>query len=78
MPSCGATSTDYKKDFDAAIKKLVDLRKQLEKAETLSEVSEIEKDVRNALMEAIHRVNFLSYWMKAAADKRRKEIKEGE
>ena len=78
MPSCGTASTDYKKDFDTAIKKLVDLRKQLEKAETLSEVSEIEKDVRNALMEAIHRVNFLSYWMKEAADKSRKEIKEGE
>ncbi len=71
-------ATNYKKDFDDAVKKLVALRKQVEKAETLSEVSKLELEVRNALMETIHRTNFLSYWMKEAADKRRQEIRKGE
>ena len=78
MPTCGVPSLDHKKNFDEAVKKLTALRKEVEKAETLAEISEIEKNIRNALMEVIHRANFLSYWMKAAADKRRKEIKEGE
>lgn len=78
MPTCGVPSLDHKKNFDEAMKKLTSLRKEVEKAETLAEVSEIEKNIRNALMEVIHRANFLSYWMKEAADKRRKEIKEGE
>lgn len=71
-------ATNYKKDFDDAVKKLVALRKQVEKAETLSEISKLELEVRNALMETIHRTNFLSYWMKEAADKRRQEIREKE
>ena len=71
-------ATDFKKDFDNAVKKLVALRKQVQKAETLSEVSKLELEVRNALMEVIHRSNFLSYWMKEAADKRRQEIRKGE
>ena len=71
-------ATNYKKDFDDAVKKLVALRKQVEKAETLSEISKLELEVRNALMETIHRTNFLSYWMKEAADKRRQEIRKGE
>lgn len=69
---------DHKENFDAAVKKLVNLRKEVEKAETLSDISKLELDVRNTLMEVIHRANFLSYWMKEAADKRRKEIREGE
>lgn len=79
MPSCTATTSgDYKKDFDAAVKKLTSLRKEVEKAETLTEISKLELEVRNALMEVIHRANFLSFWMKQAADKRRQEIKKGE
>ena len=71
-------ATDHKKNFDTAVKNLVDLRKKVEKAETLSEVSQLEKEVRNALMAVIHYTNFLSYWIKEAADKRRKEIREKE
>lgn len=79
MPSCTATTSgDYKKDFDAAVKKLTSLRKEVEKAETLTEISKLELEVRNALMEVIHRANFLSFWMKQTADKRRQEIKKGE
>ena len=78
MPACGAPSLDHKKNFDEAVKKLTSLRKEVEKAETLAEISEIEKKIRNALMEVIHRANFLSYWMKEAADKRRNEIAKGE
>lgn len=69
---------DHKENFDAAVKKLVALRKEVQKAETISEISKLEMDVRNALMEVIHRANFLSYWMREAADKRRKEIREKE
>ena len=71
-------ATDHKKNFDAAVKNLVDLRKKIEKADTLSEISQLEKEVRNALMAVIHYSNFLSYWMKEAADKRRQEIREEE
>ena len=79
MPSCQTPmSKDHKKNFDNALKKLTALRKQVQKAETLSEVSKLELEVRNALMEVIHCSNFLSYWMKEAADKRRQEIKKGE
>jgi predicted translin family RNA/ssDNA-binding protein len=79
MPSCTATVTgDHKKAFDEAVKKLTAIRKQIEKAETLAEISKLETEVRNALMETIHRANFLSYWMKEAADKRRQEIRKGE
>ena len=67
-------AVDHKKNFDVAVKNLVDLRKKIEKADTLSEVSQLEKEVRNALMAVIHYSNFLSYWMREAADKRRKEI----
>lgn len=77
MSSCSISgSGDHKKDFDAAVKKLVNLRKKVEKAETLSEISKLELDVRNALMEVIHRANFLSFWMRDAANQRRKELKE--
>ena len=79
MPSCSVSgSGDHKKDFDEAVKKLIALRKKVEKAETLSEISKLELDVRNALMEVIHRANFLSFWMREAADKRRQEIRKGE
>lgn len=71
-------ATDHKKNFDTAVKNLVDLREKVEKAETLAEISQLEKEVRNALMAVIHYTNFLSYWMKEAADKRRKEIREKE
>ena len=71
-------ATDHKKNFDAAVKNLADLRKKIEKADTLSEISQLEKEVRNALMAVIHYSNFLSYWVKEAADKRRKEIREEE
>ena len=71
-------AVDHKKNFDVAVKNLVDLRKKIEKADTLSEVSQLEKEVRNALMAVIHYSNFLSYWMREAADKRRKEIREEE
>lgn len=79
MPSCSmAPSGDHKKNFDVAVKKLVALRKKVEKAETLSEISKLELEVRNTLMEVIHRANFLSFWMREAADKRRQEIRKGE
>lgn len=68
-------AVDHKKNFDNAVKNLVTLRKKVEKAETLSEVSQLEKEVRNALMAVIHYTNFLAYWMKEAADKRRQEIR---
>lgn len=71
-------AVDHKKNFDKAVKDLENLRKQVEKADTLSEISQLEKQVRNALMAVIHYTNFLSYWMKEAADKRRKEIREKE
>ena len=71
-------ATDHKKNFDAAVKNLADLRKKIEKADTLSEISQLEKEVRNALMAVVHYSNFLSYWVKEAADKRRKEIREEE
>lgn len=79
MLSCQTPmSKDHKKNFDNAVKKLTALRKQVQKAETLAEISKLELEVRNALMETIHCTNFLSYWMKEAADKRRQEIKKGE
>lgn len=68
-------AVDHKKNFDNAVKDLVALRKQVEKAETLAEISQLEKEVRKALMAVIHYTNFLSYWMKEAADKRRQEIR---
>ncbi len=71
-------AVDHKANFDKAVKDLENLRKQVQKAETLSEVSQLEKQVRNALMAVIHYSNFLSYWMKEAADKRRQEIREEE
>lgn len=71
-------AVDHKKNFDNAVKKLVNLRKQVEKAETISELSKLELEVRNALMETIHYTNFLSYWMREAADKRRQQIRKGE
>lgn len=71
-------AVDHKANFDKAVKDLENLRKQVQKAETLSEVSQLEKQVRNALMAVIHYTNFLSYWMKEAADKRRQEIREEE
>ena len=71
-------AVDHKKNFDTAVKDLVELRKKIEKADTLSEISQLEKQVRNALMAVIHYSNFLSYWVKEAADKRRGEIREKE
>lgn len=71
-------TVDHKANFDKAVKDLENLRKQVQKAETLAEVSQLEKQVRNALMAVIHYSNFLSYWMKEAADKRRQEIREEE
>lgn len=71
-------AVDHKANFDKAVKDLENLRKQVQKAETLAEVSQLEKQVRNALMAVIHYTNFLSYWMKEAADKRRQEIREEE
>ena len=71
-------AVDHKANFDKAVKDLENLRKQVQKAETLAEVSQLEKQVRNALMAVIHYSNFLSYWMKEAADKRRQEIREEE
>lgn len=71
-------ATDHKKNFDNAVKELVSLRKRIEEAETLSEISKLERETRVALMAVIHYTNFLSYWMKEAADKRKKEIREGE
>lgn len=71
-------AVDHKANFDKAVKDLENLRKQVQKAETLAEVSQLEKQVRNALMAVIHYSNFLAYWMKEAADKRRQEIKEEE
>lgn len=69
---------DHKKNFDTSVKNLTELRKKIEKADTLSEISQLERQVRNALMAVIHYSNFLSYWVKEAADKRRKEIREKE
>lgn len=79
MSSCQTMPTgDHKENFDAAVKKLVALRKDVQKAETIAEISKLEVEVRNALMEVIHRANFLSYWMKEAADARRQELRKGE
>lgn len=67
---------DYKKEFDESVKHLEELREKVLKASSPSEVSQIERDVRNALLAVIHYSNFLSFWMQEAANKRRKELRE--
>lgn len=79
MPTYALPSTgDHKKNFDNAVKDLMALRKKIEKAESPAEVSQLENDTRKALMAVIHYSNLLGFWMKSAADKRRKELREGE
>ena len=63
-------AVDHKKNFDNAVKELVALRKRIEKAETLAEISQLEKEVRKSLMAVIHYTNFLSYWMRLSAASR--------
>jgi len=67
---------DYKKEFDESVKHLEELREKVLKASSPAEVSQIERDVRNALLAVIHYSNFLSFWMQEAANKRRKELRE--
>lgn len=77
MPTCAMPSAgDHKKNFDGAVKQLTDLRKQISKADTLSDISQLEKEVRNTLMAVVHYSKLLGYWVKEVADKRRKELKE--
>lgn len=77
MPTCALPSVgNHKKNFDKAVKDLTNLRKSLLKASSPAEISQLEREVRKALMAVIHYANLLSYWMKSAADQRRKELKE--
>lgn len=67
---------DCKKEFDESVKHLEELREKVLKASSPAEVSQIERDVRNALLAVIHYSQFLSFWMQEAANKRRKELRE--
>ena len=79
MPTCALPSVgDHKKNFDKAVKELTDLRKKLLKAESPSEISQLEREVRKSLMAVVHYANLLGFWMKSAADQRRKEIRDKE
>lgn len=68
---------DPKGEFDKAVRALEATRAKLLTATSPNEVSQIEREVRNNLMAVLHYANCLSFWMKDAADQRRKEIREG-
>ncbi len=65
----------HKRNFDSAVKELETIRAELLKAPTFDDLSKADSAVRGALLTLQKYAMDLGYWLKAAVDRRREELR---